>query len=295
MTAISDRLRELRGARRRTIQALSSLGAGQLLAHVGPARNANVRATLLILAQDDDQRRITLKRILAGLRWSPNEAQRVPGSLALTRAQVRAAIVGLSDEEFDEPAAPGEWAVRQALEHVMNNERQFRIDAEWAIHRLHSTEELPVQKPGERQGAGTLPAPIPGGLEAVLEALEAVRDESVALIADLTDEELAAPAVWVGTPVDVRFLALRRAGHEREHVVQIHKTLQAIGRPHSEAELILAQAEVARGALEGDLLRSPDDLLGQRPGHDLPSIEQLLREAGDQEEARVAAILNAVS
>lgn len=295
ITAISERVRDLRSARRHTVQVLSSLRAEQLLVHVGPARNANVRATLLSLAQDDDQRRITLEGVLAGLGWRSNQARRIVRSLALTRAQVRAAIVGLSDEEFDKPAGPGEWAVRQALEHVMNNERQFHVDAEWAISRLHSSEELPLQKPGDRQGSGALPAPIPGGLEMVLEALEEVRDQTAALVARLTDEDLAAPAVWVGAPVDVRFLALRRAAHEREHVVQIHKTMRAIGRAHSEAELILAQAEVARGAVEGVFLGVPDELLGQEPGNDLPSVERLLREARDQEEAKVAAILKAVS
>lgn len=295
MTAVAEQLRDLRAARRRTIHALSSLGAEQLLAHVGPERNTNVRAALLGLALDDDQRRITLGRILAGLGWKSSEAHLVLGSLAVTRAQIRAALVGISDEEFNQPAGPGEWAVRQALEHVLNNERQFHIDAEWAIARLSSTEELPPQKPGDRQGSGALPEPIPGGLEAVLAVLERVRDDTIALIARLTDEQLAAPAIWIGMPADVRYLALRRANHEREHTVQIHKTLQAIGRSRSEAELILAQAEVTRGALEGASLGIPDDLLGREPGNGLPSVERLLGEAHGQEEAKVAAILNAVS
>jgi hypothetical protein len=266
-----------------------------MLVHVGPARNANVRASLLSIAMDDDQRRVDLGAILERLGWRPSQGQRVLAGLALTRGQARAAIVGLSDEEFDEPAGPGEWAVRQAFEHVLNNERQFRIDAEWAVKRLHSSEDLPVQAPGERAGSGALPAPIGGGLERVLEALEGVRDETVALIASLTDDELAAPTVWAGMDVDVRYLAVRRAAHEREHTVQIHKTLQAIGRGHSEAELILAQAEVARGSLEGTLLGLPDPLFSHSVGDGLPTIEQMLIQAQQEEKDKASAILGAIA
>lgn len=295
MTALAERLRELRAARRRTIHALSGLGEDRLTVHVGPARNANLRHTLLSLAQDDDQRRATLGTILATLEWQPTEAQRILASLALTRSHLRAAIVGLTDEEFGQPAGPEEWAVRQALEHVMNNERQFVDDVRYAIQRLHSPEELPMQKAGQDRGPGRLPPPIPGGLEAVLEALEQVRDEVVATAGAFTAEQLAAPAVWAGTPGDVRFLLHRRASHEREHTVQVWKTLRAIGRQPSEAELILAQAEIARGALEGVLFGIPDQVYRREPGDGLPSVERLLAEAQAQEEARVAAILNALA
>lgn len=294
-TTVAERLRELRAARRRTIHALAGVQEHQLTAHVGPARNANVRHTLLSLAQDDDQRCSTLGLILAALEWQPTDAQRALASLALTRAQLRAAIVGLTDQEFDQPAGAHEWAARQALEHVTNNERQFLDDARYAIDRLRSPQELPVLNPAPRRGPGSLPPPTSGGLEAVLEVLEQVREQVAATAAGFTSEELAAPAVWAGTQYDVRFLLHRRASHEREHTVQVWKTLHAIGRAHSETELILAQAEIARGALEGLLSGVPDPIFRRQPGDGLSSVERLLAEAQTEEDARVAAILNAVS
>ncbi len=295
MTARAQRLLELRAARRRTIHALAGLREDQLTAHVGPAQNANVRFTLLTLAQDDDQRRATLGAVIAAHNWQPTEAQRILASLALTRSYLYAALVGLTDQEFDQPAGPEEWAVRQALEHVMNNERQFLEDAEYAIERLQGPADLPLQKPGQKRGPGALPAPIAGGLETVLEALDQVRAEVVATAEAFTPENLSAPAVWAGTPGDVRFLLQRRASHEREHTVQVWKTLHAIGRRHSEAELILGQAELARGALEGLIFGIPDEVYTRNPGDGLPSVEQLLTEAQTQEEARVNAILRATA
>ena len=43
MTSAANRLRALRASRRRTVRALSAIRGDQVLAHVGPARNANVR------------------------------------------------------------------------------------------------------------------------------------------------------------------------------------------------------------------------------------------------------------
>lgn len=295
MSAVAERLRELRAVRRRTMRALAGLNEHQLGAHVGPARNANVRFVVLSLAQDDDRRRVDLGATLGALDRQPSDAQRNLASLALTRGVLRAATVGLTDEEFARPAGPEEWSVRQAIEHVMNNEQQFLADAVYAVERLHGDLDLPAQRPGEGRGPGQLPPPIPGGLEAVLDRLEAVRDEVIATIEPFTAEELAAPTAWAGNPTDVRFMLERRAGHEREHTAQIWKTLQAIGRAPSEAEMILGQAEIARGALEGLLMGVPDAIFSSQPSGQLMSVEQLLVEAEAQEEARVASVLRALS
>lgn len=295
MPSVLEHLRQLRWQRRQTIRALQAIGEAQLTAHVGPHRSAYVRATLLSLAQDDDRRRVSVGAILAALRWRPPEAARILASVALTRGHVRAALVGLTDEQVDRPAGPSEWAVRQALQHVMNNENRFIGDATYAVERLRNTESLPLERPGEPRGPGTLGPEIPGVLEDLLGAVEQVRDELVATTASYTDEELAAPMLWAGTTVDVRFMLHRRATHEREHTAQISKTLRAIGRHPSEAEMILGQAEIARAALEGTLLGLSDDVIARAPGDALPTVAQLLSEARAEEEAKVSAILGALS
>lgn len=295
MPAILEHLQQLRRLRRQTVQALQAIGEAQLTAHVGPQRSADVRATLLRMAQDDDRRRVSVDATFAALGWRPPEGARILASVALTRGHMRAALVGLTDEQVNRPPNPDEWAVRQALQHVMNNENRFIGDARYAVERLRSVESLPLERPGEPRGPGTLGPEVPGGLEDLLQAVEQVRDELVATTASFTDEELAAPMVWAGTSVDVRFMLHRRATHEREHTAQISKTLRTIGRHPSEAETILGQAEIARAALEGTLLGIPDDVLARAPGDGLPTIAQLLSEARAEEEAKVGAILGAIS
>lgn len=305
-------LEQLRAQRGSTIRALSAITGAQLTAHVGPDRPVNVRFTLLSLAQDDDRRCALLGSIFAQASWEPSEAQRILASLALTRGQLRAALIGLTNEQADESPGPDEWAMRQILRHIMNNENQFVVDSKYAVERLRSTEPLPLERPGERNGPGTLGPELAGGVEEILRTLDRVRDDLVAWCAGLTVDELAAPMPWAGLTTDVRFMLHRRATHEREHTVQVYKTSRGIGFQPSEAQMILGQAEIARAALEGTILGIPEYVAGiiqslgegqnlshlQKGSSELISASeqaaQLLEEARAEEEAKVAVILRAV-
>jgi hypothetical protein len=120
-----------------------------------------------------------------------------------------------------------------------------------------------------------------------------VRDQVIAAAAGLGEGELAAATPWGDREVDLRFMLHRRATHERQHAVQIQKTLRAIGSDPSEAQLLLAHAEAARGTLEGMLLGIPDDPPGHTPVNRLAGIERMLEEAVAEERATLAAILKA--
>ncbi len=295
MTAILGHLREFREQRRHTVRSLSGLSEAQLTARVEIDQRADVRATLLRLAEDDDRRCATLGGIFAALEWWPTDAQRILASLAASRGYLRAALVGVDDDQLDRQPARDEWGVRQALQHVANNERRFVADATYAVERLRSAEPLALERPDPERGPGALGPPLPGNLDDVLEAVEAVRDEIVALAAPFTSNELAAPTTWAGLTVDVRFMLHRRAMHERQHTVQVQKTLSALGCHQGEAAMLLGHAEIARGTLEGMLLGVPDGLLSRDPGNALPTVEQVLSQAEAEERQKVAAVLSAVS
>lgn len=295
MAAIFGQLRELREQRRRTVQSLSRLSEAQLTARVGLDQRGDVRSTLLRLGEDDDRRCAILGGVFAALEWRPTEAQRILASLAASRGALRAVLVGVDDDQLDRQPAPDEWGVRQALQHVANNERRFVADAKYAVERLRSTQPLPLERPDPARGPGSLGPPLPGSREDVLHALETVRDEVVVLTAAFTSNELAAPTTWAGLTVDVRFMLHRRAMHERQHTVQVQKTLRAIGCHQSEGAMLLGHTEMARGTLEGMLLGFPDGLLSRDPGNDLPTVEQVLSQAQAEESQKVAAVISTVS
>ena len=295
MTTIVEQLGRLREQRRRTVQSLSRLGEAQLTARVGLDQPGDVRSTLLRLSEDDDRRCTILGGIFAALEWRPTDAQRILSSLAASRGYLRAVLVGVNDDQLDRQPAPDEWGVRQALQHLANNERRFVADAQYAVERRGSAQPLPLERPDSARGPGALGPRLSGNLEDVLDSVETVRDNLVALAAAFTSSELAAPTTWAGLTVDVRFLLHRRATHERQHTVQLQKTLSAIGCQPSEAAMILGHAEMARGTLEGMLLGVPDDLVSRDPGDALPTVEQVLSQTEAEERQKVAAVLSAVS
>ena len=200
-----------------------------------------------------------------------------------------------SDAQVDEVPAPGEWGVRQTLRHLMNNENRFIADAAYAVERLRSADDLPLHRPGEPSGPGELGPEAPGGVADVVDALEETRDRLVASATILTAEELAAEMPVAGMTVDVRYVLHRRATHERQHTVQIYKILRGIGCHQTEAKMLLGEAEIARGALEGAVAGMPDALADQAPGGGLPTVRQLLDQARAEEASASAAVVHALS
>jgi uncharacterized damage-inducible protein DinB len=291
---VFDLVQQLRAQRRATLRSLVAVRDDQLETHVGPDRPTDVRAAILALAQEDDRRVALAGAILDALGRQPSPAQQILPTLAHTRGRLRAALVGLSDEQLDSRPSAAEWAVRDTVRHLMNNEARFVDDSAYAVDRLAGADDLPLNRPGEPAGPGSLGPELPGGLEVVLDALEEVRDRLVAYAAGLTDEGLAAAMPWAGLTVDVRFMLHRRATHERQHTVQIFKILRAIGYQQNEVQMLLGEAEIARGALEGMVLGLTDEVVGRTPGQDRPSVRELLTQAGEDEAARAAAILKAL-
>jgi DinB superfamily len=293
MIATLDLLQQLRAQRRQMLRSLADLTEDQLTIRV-PVGSSDVRATLLSLIEDDDHRCAAIAAILQAAEWQPSEAQRILAALARTRGYLRGVLVGLTDEVFDRPPGPDEWSVRQALQHIRNNEQRFVADVGYAVERLIHSESSALERPDPDRGPGTLGLPLPEGFEGALAALEATRDEVVGATATLGAEQLSAPTSWAGRTVDIRFMLHRRATHERQHTVQVEKTLRAIGSRQTEVQLLLRQAEIARGALEGLLAGVPDDLLRRETHSDLPDIEDLVGRIGDEESEKVGVILAVV-
>jgi hypothetical protein len=294
LTAVLDLLRSLRTQRRKTVRALRSIPDEALTLHVGPRRNDDVRAVLLSLGQDDDERAAALGEVFAAVGWHRPDAPRILASLAQTRGELRAALVALTDDLLDTAPAPGEWSVRQTLQHLMNNERRFVLDTAHAIARLDDL-ALPVERADPSRGSGTLGEEVPGDLEAVLSALEQVRDEVTAVAMPLDHHQLATPTVWAGQEVDTRFMLHRRATHERQHLVQIQKTLVSLAHAPREAGLLLGKAETARAALEGLVLGVPDDFPGGVQVEHLSGLHRILEQACLDEARKVESIIEATT
>jgi len=75
----------------------------------------------------------------------------------------------------------------------------------------------------------------------------------------------------------------RFVAHDREHTIQLRKTLQALGFAPTEPQLLLADAQAALGALEITLRNLGDAYLDQEPPGGGPTIAQLVEEMLEDE------------
>jgi len=77
---------------------------------------------------------------------------------------------------------------------------------------------------------------------------------------------------------------MRVAHHEREHTAHILKWREQVGRQHTDAQRLLANAWSARGVLEGHLVGLPDELLDREPANGDATIRSLLTHVQRTEE-----------
>jgi hypothetical protein len=179
------------------------------------------------------------------------------------------------------------------IQHILANEQRYTIQTHWAALRYtrgqHGEPEGPIRPPNEllpdTVGAGL----AHGSLASVRAEVLAGHAAAVRTVMSLTDEQLTGETDWVGIRLDVRFRVHRFAAHERQHLIHLIKTLRGVGFQQTEAQLILAEAEMARMQLVALTQGLPDTLAEGPLGGAAVNPMQLLAEAGDEERALVSA------
>jgi uncharacterized damage-inducible protein DinB len=283
-------IHELRARRAATRNALDGLADEQLTTRVG--ERGDVRTLLLRIDTLMRRRRVDLARTLDALGWRQSEAQQILALAMEARGELHAALLGLPDEEVDREPAPGEWSVRQTMQHQYAVDERYTQGIEYAVQRLRSKEELPMQRPEGGMPARVGDVHLEGSLDGILGQLDDLRDDVIQRLAGITEAELAAPMVYQGREVEVRYRLHLVAAHEREHTGQIVRAIRDLDLQHTEVEMILALAEAARGAVEGVLVGLPAELLERAPSG-LPSVHQILETAIREEGELVDAVVGA--
>jgi hypothetical protein len=120
-------LEEIAAARAETIAALTALEGEALRFKTSQWRWNTVRRVLLRFG--DHLREHTTQLVAA--REAIGAAHSMPQRM-LARAQEAygeflGAVVGLEDEDLDKSPAAGEWAIRQALEHLLESEKGYLV------------------------------------------------------------------------------------------------------------------------------------------------------------------------
>ncbi len=171
-----------------------------------------------------------------------SEAQAILATAQSAFGDLRGLLAGLPDELLDRVPRPGEWSLRETLQHIEVVERSYRLRTRYAADRRESE---PVVMPAQ-----VVDEEIPGGFTDVLGRLERERAESDSLLASIPASAMTRPSRWMEHSVDVRFRLHRFAGHLAEHTVQCEKTLAWLGSVPTEARLIARRISAMRGRHE---------------------------------------------
>ncbi|MFN8556090.1 MAG: DinB family protein [Dehalococcoidia bacterium] len=246
-----------------------------------------MRFLLLRLGDDDLERSLRLAEALFDAGHRPTPAHRTLAAGRRLRGRLMGALVGLTAAQFDQGWGEDEWSVRRVAGHLIAVDRRYRIGARHAVERFRAGGVGPLRPPDAGMPERTGRAESEGTMAEVLAQLQEAHDEAMDGLANVAGAELEAPTNWASWDVDVRFRLQRFADHDREHLVQIRKTLAAIGFVPTEPQRLLEEAAAARGDLEARLVGVTEDSAGAA------AAAAALTEAAAAERALVAQTVRA--
>lgn len=192
--------------------------------------------------------------------------QQVLGQVHTAYRELQAALLGITDVQFDQEPAAGEWPLRVILGHIFAAERTFFTLIISGLAQEQAGRERPFIFPdGEVERVlGSNDAfydiidnqPLATIRQQYDEFHQRVRTELV----DLTDTQVLGPSpVWWEEEAYSRQYRLHRfEAHLRQHLVQIEKTSRMLNRPETEASRFLQLIFRALASVENAILGMPE-------------------------------------
>ena len=222
-------------------------------------------------------------RLAAMRREPPNQPQRILGQYHAAYRDLTGALAGLRDEDLDHVPAPGEWPVREVLDHMLGADLGFLGVIQYARSPDRPADPTAAE---ERWGSwkaehGYRALPLEGGLAEVRDALFEVHRRVLRELGDLTDADVERNAMFWDGGKPIRFRLHRFEAHYVQHTIQIDKTLEAIGRGPTEARRLIR-------VLYRDL--APVELLSKVTAPDAEAARNELAQTLSERAAAIAAI-----
>lgn len=148
---------------------------------------------------------------------TPEMRRQAIGEIAVAPARLRAAVVGLSEEQLETPYREGGWSVRQLVHHVADSHMNAYVR-----FKLAQAETTPTIKPYEEKDwaefvdAKTLPVAVS------LNLLDALHERWVVFLSALKQEDFARTFVHPEHGAQsVEWMLFLYAWHGRHHVAHV--------------------------------------------------------------------------
>jgi hypothetical protein len=207
--------------------------------------------------------RLASQRSARGL--LPTAAQRVLAQHHLAYRDLLAILLGVSEDQYEQEPAPGDWSLRQILTHIVAAQRNFFALVHYGLARQRAGGDQPTRLPtGETDRVvGSRPEfdriAQKGSLVDLLRFYDALHQRELDEFAAISDAELAGPSLWwEGEEYPLQYRIHRFDAHLRQHTIQVEKWLSAIGQPPNEARQLLRLVYQALAEVEGVLIGAGD-------------------------------------
>ncbi len=198
---------------------------------------------------------------LSAHRPKPTSAQHILSQYHAAYMDLQATIFGLSHDDTDQAPAEEEWPVRRVYAHILSADINFTITVRYALekHRAGTWTSERISDEDENRLAGMSEEEYHALLKGPFEGVLAYhRDFHPAIIEDfgnITDEELDLPSTfWEETRFPIQHRLHRYEAHYTQHIIQIDKTLEAIGQAPSESKRLIRKIYAALAEAEGMMI-----------------------------------------
>jgi hypothetical protein len=119
-------LDDLRREREATLDVAAGLSREELRYATGHERWSSARRVALQLGNHLREHALQIRLARKGLQRTHSEPQDMLALGEQAWGDVLAACVGLTDDDLDRVPAPGQWSVRQVIEHMIKTEIGYR-------------------------------------------------------------------------------------------------------------------------------------------------------------------------
>ena len=213
-----------------------------------------IRFAFFVTLQELRQLAVTLST----LRPKLTPAQHILSQYHAAHLDLQAAMFGVSSEDADKVFAEGEWNLKRVYAHIMGADINFTIVVRYALegHRAgnwkpeQSSDEDDTRLSGMSEDA--FRSLVQGPLDGMLSYHRTFHPKVIEDFSQITDAELDLPATfWEETRFPIRHRLHRYEAHYTQHIIQIDKTLVAIGQPPSESKRLIRKVYAALAEAEG--------------------------------------------
>jgi hypothetical protein len=193
------------------------------------------------------------------------EAQQVLAQYHAAYRDLQSLTLGLDDQTAEQAPAEGEWSPKQVVAHIVSAQSNFYVVVRYALDRLRTEDGRPAEVVDEdwEELIGMKEAEFDQIMEGSLASINAfytsLHERVLNEFADVDEIEIEWPSMyWEEQAMSLRFRLHRFDSHLRQHIVQMEKTLNGIGRTPNEARRLLRLIYNALAEVEGLAIGAPD-------------------------------------